>query len=85
MKKKNVQSIIIFMLLFAFLAGSFLMISPVEDADAWWRHECNCKNVRESGMEVDPATGNYRYVVRFVRRCEIFWHLSPFPHEWSCP
>ena len=85
MNMRVVQSTIGLLLLTFFLGGSLLMIYPVDDSDAWLRHECNCRNELQGSTELDPATGLYRYIARWVRTCEVFWHWNPLPHQWSCP
>lgn len=75
MKRKFTRSIV-FLLIFAFLTVPILTIVPVEEADAWIRHGCCVKECTKSFWGIK---------ITYCCKSEVYWHLSPFWHPWSCP
>ena len=75
MKKKMVQ-VTITLLIVAFIGSSFLMIAPIDEAEAWWRHACNCIDEFEFSL-IPPS-------IKYKVKCDVTYHWNPLPHDFSC-
>jgi len=64
------------LLIVAFLSVSILTLVPVQDADAWNAHACNCRS--EIVYNSDGS-----WYVKFT--CDWYFHWYPFKHDWECP
>ena len=71
---KSVRLVVSLSLLVAFLAGSFLMLAPIDEADAWLRHACNCVETITIGLPPKVEI-----------KCDVTYHWHIFDHEWTCP
>ena len=68
--RQHVLSAVIALLIVGFLGASFMMIAPVEEADAWPAHPC-C----EYYWLITPLGG-----IIWVQDCDPAFHK----HVWSC-
>jgi len=75
MKRKLTQGIG-FLLIFTFLSVSILALLPAEEADAYIRHGCCVKECTKKIWGIK---------ITYCCKSEVYWHLNPFWHPWSCP
>lgn len=72
--RQHVLSAVIALLIVGFLGASFMMIAPVEEADAWPFHPC-CEYTIKIVIDGD---GNE--IVITIEDCDPVFH----GHIWSC-
>ena len=72
--RQHVLSAVIALLIVGFLGASFMMIAPVEEADAWAFHAC-C----EYTVEIVIGSNGFEIVVT-LEDCDSVFH----GHIWSC-
>ena len=86
MKGKNVKVLISRVLLFALFSVPFLMIGPIDEANAWLMHQTNCKTIYEAkvetGVEYGPAGKKVKASASAGVRieCDTEFHWNPLPH-----
>ena len=86
MKRKNVQVIVSRFLLLALLSGPFLMMAPINEADAWLMHQTNCRTTTsgsadaEVNTSTDGVTGKVGIKGSIKLECDTEWHWNPLPH-----
>ena len=77
MKDKMVQATIT-VLIAAFIGSSVLMIAiaPINEAEAWLRHACNCTEIHE--FTTPPPKWSS------LIECDVTYHWNPLSHDFSC-
>lgn len=75
MKTNKVSKSIAILLTIGFLGVSFLMIAPVEEAEAWWRHNCSKWVYIDDGPNGEP--------IEVYVPCVIY-HWYPLSHDFDC-
>lgn len=76
LRMKNIFRPLTVVLIIAFVGASFLTMVPIEEAEAWNAHACNCK--AEGSYDSD---GKWKVTIK----CDMTFHWYPFSCGFSCP
>ena len=86
MKGKKVKVLFSRVLLFALFSVPFLMIGPIDEANAWLMHQTNCKTIYEAKVEGGVEYGSDGKKIKVAAsagvrvECDTEFHWNPFPH-----